>query len=121
MNTQQVINDLTKFETAVMDNGDIIYELKTSVVREIVRVRAIDTGRMISSINYSPVIRTSKRMRYKLDAVSQNSDVIYDDIVERGRRRPTPLEGRYPYKRGIEGADIHGTVDRIADSIFQKG
>lgn len=117
---QQVIHDLESFVRNVGHGvDDLGYEMKTSVVREIVRAGAIDTTAMIQSVDYhrSPV--TDSGHRFEVDT-SNNPDVFYDGFVEFDTRNRdgSVRRGRRFYEKGIEHWDIERIFNQIADRSF---
>lgn len=95
---------------------DIPYEIKTSIIREIIRTGSVDTGAMIKAIDYHREAVTDSAINWRIDA-SNDPDVTYDGFVElKGETRNWP--GRYFYKRGIENAQIEQIFDSFADRSF---
>jgi hypothetical protein len=109
---QRIQKFVRGFETHLDDFG---YELKTSVIREIVRTGSIDTGRMIQAIDYHRQAVVDG-VGFTVDA-SRDPEVFYDGFVERpGETRN--WEGRFFYQRGIEGANFEMVIDDIAQEAF---
>lgn len=92
------------------------YEIKTSVVREIVRTGSIDTTRMIQAVNYHEDHVTSSGQHFRVDT-SDDDSVTYDGFVDQpGETRNWP--GRFFYQRGIEGANIEQVISSIMNESF---
>lgn len=98
--------------------AEIPYELKTSIVRQIVRTRSIDTTRFIQAVDFRLVEVSNDSFRYYIDA-ARNSEVYYDGYVEfNGDKRN--WVGRFNYRDGIQNANIESITDSIADQTFAR-
>lgn len=93
---------------------DFPYEIKTSIIRETVRGRHIDTTRFIRAIDFHRASVVDSSHRFTVDT-SNNPDVFYDGWLEFPRRG---WRGAYVYQKGIQNADIKGVADRIMNESF---
>lgn len=106
------LNDLERnFERR---SDDFPYEIKTSIIRQIVRGGHIKTTRMIRAMDYHRSAVVDGSHRFTVDT-SNNPDVFYDGWLEFVRRN---WRGAYVYQKGIENADIQGVADRIVSDSF---
>lgn len=114
---QRVLQAIDRYANTLLQRGDDIpYELKTSIIREVIRTGSIDTAAMITAIDYHREVVTNTEQRYRIDT-SNNPDVTYDGFVEfKGETRNWP--GRYFYQRGIENAELERIFDSFADRSF---
>ena len=116
---QRPIRAIQRFlETVDREVEDIPYEIKTSVVREIVRTGSIDTARMIQAVDYHGGVVTDGH-HYEVDA-SKDDEVTYDGFVDQPIR-PNAFGftgGRLFNQRGIEGANLGAIFDSWANSSF---
>lgn len=116
----RVTRDLDKFlENMIVHADDFAYELKTSIVSEVVHTGSIDTARMIQAINYHREIVSTVGSTFRIDT-SDNDEVTYDGFVDRPiARNAFGFEGgRLFYQTGIEKANIGRVADEIADMSF---
>lgn len=97
---------------------EIPYELRTSIIREIYRTNSIDTGRFWKAVDYREESGVES-YNYVIDA-SRDSKVIYDDIVERGRKDTNKYPGRLNYLKGIQKADLSRFFDTLFTSSFAR-
>lgn len=117
---ERVVRAIERFEQNFHQHADDFpYEIKTSIVRQIVRVGAIDTTAMIQAENISRELVTDSRHHFRVDT-SSNPDVFYDGFVEFPTRNVdgTLRYGRYFVRDGIRHADIGGIIERIATESF---
>lgn len=114
---EKPIRDLEEYIRVLERRGDEIpYEIKTSVVREIVRTRSIDTTAMIQAVDYHQEIVTSGHQTFRIDT-SNDESVTYDGFVEvDGVTRN--WQGRWNFRGGIENANIHRIFDEFAREAF---
>jgi hypothetical protein len=114
---EKVIAAFQAFERNLLRHvEDVPYEIKSSIVREIVRTRSIDTARMIQAENYHQTYVSDGDFRYEVDT-SSNPDVFYDGFVDQpGVTRN--WAGRFFNQRGIEGANIERIFNEIAADSF---
>lgn len=113
-----VIQAFHRLEKNWLEHGDrFAYEFKTSIVRQIVRQRHIDTSAMIRSMNYHREAMTDSSVKFRIDT-SDNAvrDVFYDGFLEFPTRRGWP--GAFVYQRGIENADVQREARDVMDRSF---
>lgn len=116
----KVVADIERLERNFARRADDFpYELKTSIVRQIVSVRAIDTTAMIQAFDYHRDVVTDSGYRYKIDT-SNNPAVFYDGFVEfpTANRDGSMRPGRYFVRDGIKRADIERVVNDIVTDSF---
>lgn len=115
----KVVRDIESFVTKIGDSSDLGYELKTSIIREIIRAGAIDTTAMVQAIDYTRSFVVDDGHTFFVGAVN-NPDVFYDGFVELPTRNRdgSYREGRYFYQKGIENADFERVFDSIARESF---
>lgn len=113
----RVIHALQAYERNLSRHlSDIPYEFKTSIIREIVRTRSIDTGAMVQAIDYHQDHVTDTDARYEINT-DNNPDVFYDGFVDQpGVTRN--WAGRFFNQRGIENANLEPIFNAIAAESF---
>lgn len=117
---QRVINALEAFARNFGNHiDDFGYEMKTSVVREIIRAGNIDTTAMIQAIDYHRDPVTDSGYKFHVDT-SNNPDVFYDGFVEfdTANRDGTKRKGSRFYQKGILNWQLEPIVDGIARESF---
>ena len=120
--TTKVVKAINDFVSNISRDSDKFgAEFKGSVVREIVRERAIDTTLMIQAIDFDRnQVVDSGHDKVLIGAMVGNHDVFYDGFVEfeTANRDGTMRRGRYVYKKGIENANVERVVNEIARESF---
>lgn len=113
---ERIINDFQKYLNSWnIRREEIPYELKTSIIRQIVRTGSIDTTRFIQAVDFREGGFDADGYRYLIDS-ARNSEVYYDGFVEFDTRN---YPGRYNFRDGIENANIRRITDNFADDSFR--
>lgn len=120
MNAQieRVIGDLGAYERNLHKHRtDIPYEIKTSIISQIVRTGSIDTSRFIQAVDFREE-GYGEGYRFLIDA-SRDSEVTYDGFLEfDGVTRR--FVGRYNYRDGIQQSRLKPIFDEIASESFAR-
>lgn len=112
---ETVLRALHEFESA--DWSPIAVAIKNSWEEEIFVVDAIDTGRMIRSVDWREQVTSfGDDLEFFIDT-SDDPLVTYDGYVEGGTKY---MKARYPARRGVENADFKQTIDVIIDDSFDN-
>lgn len=119
----QVIQAFDRYQRNWQRKADEIpYEIKTSIIRQIIRTGSIDTTRFIRAVDFREDAVQFDQIRYLIDAMSSNPDVTYDGFLETGTKRPNAygvtFAPRLNYGDGIENANLEQVFDNFADSAF---
>lgn len=115
---EQVIRDLESYGRNFDAHAeDIPYEIKTSVVTQIIRTGSIDKGWFIQAVDFREEAYGYGH-RYLIDS-SRDERVHYDGFLEfDGVRRR--FVGRYNYRDGIEQSRLKPIFDEVADESFAR-
>jgi hypothetical protein len=117
---EEIIQDFDTYaRTIASRRSEIPEELVKSIVKQIALTRSIDTGRFLRAVD-SREESGAEDYNYVIDA-ARDSTVVYDDIVERGRRTGNPYPaGRFNYLKGIENSNFDVFFDSAFDSSFAR-
>ena len=108
-----VLAALHSFESA--DWSPVAVAIKNSWEEEIFVVDAIDTGRMIRSIDWREEVTSyGDDLEFFIDG-TDDPLMTYDGYVEGGTKY---MKARYPARRGVENAEFKQTIDVIIDTNF---
>lgn len=101
---------------------EIPYEIKSSIISQIVRTRSIDTTRFIRSIDFREQA-AGDGYRYLIDS-SRDREVTYDGFLEFGTSNVNAygvlISPRYNFRGGIENSRLEPIADSIADVSFAR-
>jgi hypothetical protein len=116
---KDVIHDLDGYLRNWQIRREIIpIHIRNNILYQINVTGSIDTGRFLRAVDFREEALAGG-YRFLIDS-ARDSEVTYDDIVERGRKDGANYQGRFPYRRGIEATNIQTDTDYIAEISFAR-
>jgi hypothetical protein len=119
MKIEEVIQKFERFASIWNERNELIpIHIRNNILYEIHMTDSIDEGKFLRALDFREESMGVSNHRYLIDA-SRDDRVVYDDVLERGRKDGADYPGRFNYKRGIEATDVERIADSFANEAFR--
>lgn len=119
MTAEEVNKRFEEYSRIWQSRNDLIpRQIRNNILYEIFMTDSIDEGKFLRALDFREDSLEADGYRYLIDA-SRDDRVIYDDVLERGRKDGADYPGRFNYKSGIEATDVGRIADAFANEAFR--